>query len=344
MLVPGNTEPGPLVETGIPASFRCSMIIDIVSKSEDLPTFEALMEDPRVLHASSQVILPDTTMRHLFEGIGYRGWCIPGLMVIKGDEGALVATASDGEALTPTPDDLVSCRIFHADRVEAFYGDATPNTVLPWDIRDGLPEAVAGIGGRDFNVSTTIRWLAMSDIAMSDSVVSGSGEFILMFDELTIHRWVAEADTLPTFRQLARRRTVNPLLPPISPPILNPYSIDLDDVKTPVTFEGSGFQGWWVPDLMVLKGVSGVVLMTCCRIPDSDPAGSDADEGPTRFFRITNPDETFSANMVESVEGREGIIEALKAALEFAGGDPDELPNRTVEAWFEASGGASDSE
>ena len=324
VLTPGNTEPGPPLAIGdATARFRCSVIVDLVAGSEDLPTFEQLMENPEVLfHSSVEPLEPTSTA---FRGVGYQGWWIPGMMVIKGANGAILVTLNEISGLSPEASESYS--IFHWDRVEFVFAPPTSNQ----KIVDALRLSLAEVGGDWLPASTVDEWVA----------ASVSREVDVEIDTLKVGRSKVKID------QSSWNRLFSDYLPEIDQLIVNSQDVvqpakDGVSESKPDRFESEYVRGWWVPNLLVVRGELDALVVTCIDRSQEDDLpvdGSIAGVSRSPRYRIT---KEIDGIVVSTSYSRQQIGDALKQRITML--DPEDNSKRIekwIDDWLDASGRSS---
>ena len=329
ILIPGNLDPGPPLEIGdATVRFRCSVIVDRVAKSRDLPTFKELMEDPEVLFSSNVKPLEVTSTS--FQGVGYQGWWIPGMMVVKGADGAFLVTVNDVSGMSSENSESYS--IYRQDRLEHVFALPASNQEIVTELRQAIEE----VGGDGLQASTVDAWVSASVSRETGFQMATLrvGESVVKINGAGANRLFSDSRDLPTIDQLVEN-SQDLLL----------SSNDRVPASKPVSYVGKDFTGWWVPNLLVMKGEMDAMMVTCfdeSKEGDRPVDGSAGNDSNSSMYKIT---KKIKGSWVSSFHSRERILSALKQRVAFLGPEEDlEKIDQWIGGWFDASGRTADPE
>ena len=152
------------------------------------------------------------------------------------------------------------------------------------------------------------------------------GDSMVMFDEAVVLELVDQALELPTFEQMVR-----------NPRVVVMSSSEQVPEASPVLIEGTGFQGWWIPGLMVVKGRSGAFIVSCQELGPGTPGADLARSTPAgRSYRIVD-----SNGVVRNLSEEGGTVgrisDVLRTAILDLGDRGADLNADIIEQWVDAS-------
>ena len=124
---------------------------------------------------------------------------------------------------------------------------------------------------------------------------------------------VEQAEELPTFKEL------------MADPLVLHSGIGPVEAS-PTTFQGDGYQGWWIPSLMVVKGPEGAFVVTSSH----SMLGAAAFHADYSIFHRDRKE-----SIIELEGGDNQIIDAIRTSVEEVGGAAFDA--KIVEAWIEGS-------
>ena len=146
-------------------------------------------------------------------------------------------------------------------------------------------------------------------------VVAAMGQGVTTVEAALLADEIVEAETLPDVPTV--------MASPAVQVVMEPWSTTPS--REPQAFSGRGFEGWWIPGLLVVKGDEGAVVAV-------------VETGPATKVEVTrvrrSAGSTSTGNSTVDSESAGSKIVSFIDEIDGVGSD---LPASTVEAWLEAT-------